>query len=97
MIASTPPTVKILLDSRQLRAGKEVQIRAEASASTRTLTARLDGVTPISLRWNGAAGANTGTLRLPPDLPAGRYMLTVTAEDIAHNIGSEEMQVEVLP
>ena len=97
VIASTPPTVKILLDSRQLRAGKEVQIRAEASASTRTLTARLDGVTPISLRWNGAAGANTGTLRLPPDLPAGRYMLTVTAEDIAHNIGSEEMQVEVLP
>ena len=97
VIASTPPTVKILLDSRQLRAGKAVQIRAEASASTRTLTARLDGVTPISLRWNGAAGANTGTLRLPPDLPAGRYMLTVTAEDIAHNIGSEEMQVEVLP
>jgi Ca-activated chloride channel family protein len=97
VIASTPPTVKILLDSRQLRAGKAIQIRAEASASTRTLTARLDGVTPISLRWNGAAGANTGTLRLPPDLPAGRYMLTVTAEDIAHNIGSEEMQVEVLP
>jgi hypothetical protein len=24
-------------------------------------------------------------------------MLTVTAEDIAHNIGSEEVQVEVLP
>jgi len=97
VIASTPPTVKILLNSRQLRAGTEVKIGAEASASTRTLTARLDGVTPVSLRWNRAAAANTGTLVLPSSLPAGRYMLTVTAEDIAHNIGSEEVQVEVLP
>jgi hypothetical protein len=25
------------------------------------------------------------------------YKLTVTAEDVAHNIGSEEVQIEVLP
>jgi len=97
VIASTPPTVKILLDSRQLHAGGTMTIKAEASASTRTLTARLDGVTPVSLRWNEAAKANTGTLTLPSGLAAGRYKLTVTAEDIAHNIGSEEVQVEVLP
>ena len=43
------------------------------------------------------AGANVGTLMIPPSFPAGRYTLSVTAEDIAHNIGSEEVQVEVLP
>jgi len=29
--------------------------------------------------------------------PAGRYGLTVTAEDFAHNIGSQEVWIEVLP
>ena len=97
VIASTPPAVKILLDRRQLRAGETLLVKASASASTRTLTARLDGAAPVSLRWSQAAGANTGALIVPQDLPAGRYRLTVTAEDIAHNIGSEEVQVEVLP
>jgi Ca-activated chloride channel homolog len=97
VIASTPPVVKILLDRKQLRAGENVLVKATASASTRMLTARLDGVMPISLRWNRAAGANIGTLMVPAGFPAGRHTLTVTAEDIAHNIGNEEVQVEVLP
>jgi len=57
----------------------------------------LDGVTPVSLRWNRVAGGSVGTLMVPAGFPTGRYTLTVTAEDIAHNIGSEEVQVEVLP
>jgi Ca-activated chloride channel homolog len=97
VIASTPPVVKILLDRKQLRAGQAFEVKATATASTRTLTARLDGVTPVSLRWNRAAGASVGTLMVPAGFPTGRYTLTVTAEDIAHNIGSEEVQVEVLP
>jgi Ca-activated chloride channel family protein len=97
VIASTPPTVKILLASKRLHAGDTFLVKASASASTRTLIARLDGVLPVSLRWNRAAGANVGALIIPPSLPAGRYTLTVTAEDIAHNMGSEEVQVEVLP
>jgi Ca-activated chloride channel family protein len=97
VIASTPPTVKIVLARKQLHAGESLLVKASASASTRTLTARLDGVTPVSLRWNRAAGTNVGMLVVPSTLSTGRYMLTVTAEDIAHNIGSEEVQVEVLP
>ena len=97
VIASTPPTVKILLDHKQLHAGDSVLVKASASASTRTLTARLDGVTPVSLRWSTAATANVGLLKIPQGFPTGRYALTVTAEDIAHNIGSEEVQVEILP
>jgi hypothetical protein len=34
---------------------------------------------------------------VPAHLPAGRYKLTVTAEDFAHNIGSQEVSLEVLP
>jgi Ca-activated chloride channel homolog len=97
VIASTPPTVRVLLERRQLHAGETVQLKATASASTRTLTARLDGMLPVSLRWNRAAGANTGALSIPANFPVGRYTLSVTAEDIAHNIGSEEVQVEVVP
>jgi len=36
-------------------------------------------------------------LDVPSDLPVGRYHLSVTAEDIAHNMGSEEVQVDVIP
>ena len=97
VIASTPPVVKILLDRKQLRAGEAFVVRATAAASARTLTARLDGVTPVGLRWNRAAGASVGMIAIPAGFPTGRYTLTVTAEDIAHNIGSEEVQVEVLP
>ena len=97
VIASTPPTVKILLDSRQFHAGDSVLVKANATASTRTLTARLDGALPVSLRWNRAAASNTGTLIVPRGMAAGRYTLSVTAEDIAHNIGGEEVQVEILP
>jgi Ca-activated chloride channel family protein len=72
-------------------------VKASASASTRTLVARLEGVTPVSLRWNQKAGASTGELMVPADLPAGSYRLTVIAEDIAHNVGTQEVQIEVLP
>jgi Ca-activated chloride channel family protein len=55
------------------------------------------GVTPVNLRWSGAVGANAADLIIPAHLAAGRYGLTVTAEDFAHNIGSQEVWIEVLP
>jgi len=97
VIASTPPTVKILLNGQKFHRGEAVLVRASASASTRTLTARLEGAAPVGLRWNQAMGANTGTIVVPASLPIGRYTLTVTAEDIAHNLGSQEVQVDVTP
>jgi len=97
VIASTPPTVKILLPNKRLRRGESILLRATASQSTRTLTARLQGVGPIRMRWNSAAAANTGTLSIPADMPIGSYTLSVTAEDIAHNLGSEEVQIDVVP
>jgi Ca-activated chloride channel family protein len=97
VIASKPPVVTVKLDSKRYRRGETIPVKASASASTRTLVARLEGVTPVSLRWNQKAGASTGELMVPADLPAGSYRLTVIAEDIAHNVGTQEVQIEVLP
>ena len=97
VIASKPPVLTVRLDARRYRRGQSVPIRVNASASTRTLMARLDGAAPVALRWNQKAGASTGELQVPGDLPAGSYRLTVIAEDIAHNIGTQEVQIEVLP
>ena len=101
VIASTPPAVKVLLGNKELHRGEAVTIKATASQSTRTLMARLSGPgfdsMPVTLRWNSAAGANTGVLEVPEDMPIGHYVLSVTAEDIAHNMGSEEVQVDVVP
>jgi Ca-activated chloride channel homolog len=97
VIASTPPTVRIALDRKRVRQGETVSLKVNASQSTRTLTAELEGLEPVSLRWNQEAHANTGSFQVPADLPAGTYKLTVTAEDIAHNLGTGEVQLEVVP
>jgi Ca-activated chloride channel homolog len=97
VIASTPPTVRVRLDRSRFHRGDVMQLRVSASQSTRTLSARLEGLAPVSLRWNPSASASTGELVVPPDLPTGSYTLTVTAEDIAHNLGSQEVHIEVVP
>ncbi len=66
-----------------------------ASANTRTITARLWGAEPVSLRWNAALRTNAGEISIPAGMPPGKYQLVVTAEDIAHNITSEEVGLEV--
>jgi Ca-activated chloride channel family protein len=40
---------------------------------------------------------STGQIGLPQALPAGDYVIAVTAEDIAHNLGSAEVHIEVVP
>ncbi len=97
VIASTPPAVRLQLSRTRLHRGETLEIRASASSSTRTLTARLDGAAPFALRWNPSAQSNTGVLTIPASLPIGRYNLTVTAEDVAHNLGTQEVQVDVIP
>jgi Ca-activated chloride channel family protein len=57
----------------------------------------VEGLAPVSLRWDRDAGASTGLIGLPSALPAGDYVLAVTAEDMAHNLGSAEVHIEVVP
>jgi Ca-activated chloride channel family protein len=97
VIASKPPVVQIKLDTRRYHRGQTINLKARASQSTRTMVARMDGVLPVALSWDTRAGINSGQLLIPEQTVPGSYKLTVTAEDIAHNIGTQEVQIEVLP
>jgi len=57
----------------------------------------VEGLAPVSLRWDREQGASTGEISLPKALPSGEYVLAVTAEDMAHNLGSAEVRIEVVP
>ena len=97
VISSKPPVVQVKLDRTRFQRGEAVDLKVRASQNTRTLVARLEGAAPVELRWNASAGASTGTLLIPEQAIPGTYKLTVTGEDIAHNIGTQEVQLEVLP
>lgn len=97
VIASKPPLVRVKLEKTQFRRGEGIPLRVSASATTRTVVARLTGAAPVYLRWNAEMKSNTGTMLVPAHLAAGRYKVTVSAEDFAHNVGTGEVQIEVLP
>lgn len=97
VIASKPPVIQIKLDRKRFRRGEAMNLKVAASSSTRTLVARLDGAAPVELHWNVAAGTNTGQLVVPEQAIPGIYKLTVTGEDIAHNMGSQGVEVEIVP
>jgi Ca-activated chloride channel family protein len=95
VIASKTPVLRARLDKPRAHPGETVRIFAQASGNARTITARLYGALPASLRWSSAARANTGELVVPAYLPPGKYTVHVTAEDIAHNVGTQEVALEV--
>ena len=95
VIASKTPVLRARLERPRLRAGETLRIRALVSGNARTITARLYGAMPVALRWNSTAKANTGEIAVPAYLPPGKYTVHVTAEDIAHNVGTEEVAFEI--
>lgn len=95
VIASKPPVLHVRLAQKHVHGGETLRVAATASGNARTISARLYGAEPVRLTWNGAAKANTGEIVVPRSLAPGRYTLNVTAEDVAHNIGSQEVPVEV--
>jgi Ca-activated chloride channel homolog len=97
VIASKSPTVQIKLLKTRYRRGEVLDLRVGASQNTRTLVARLEGAVPVSLRWDAKAGTNAGELFIPEQMIPGTYHLTVTAEDIAHNMGSQGVDIEIVP
>jgi Ca-activated chloride channel family protein len=97
VIASQPPVIQIKLPRKRFHTGEAVDLAVSASQSTRTLVARLEDTAPVALKWDAHAGTNTGQLVIPSQMIPGTYRLTVTAEDIAHNTGTQEVQLEILP
>ena len=95
VIASQAPVIRVKLGDQRVKAGGSILVEASASANTRTITARLWGTEPVSLRWNQALRTNAGEMSIPPGMPPGKYKVVVTAEDIAHNIASQEVGLEI--
>jgi Ca-activated chloride channel family protein len=95
-ILSKPPLVKIELAKQRYRAGERLPLRVKASRSARTIVARMYGASPVELHWDARARASTGEMTVPRLAP-GKYQLNVMAEDVAHNIGTQEVTLEVLP
>jgi Ca-activated chloride channel family protein len=95
VIASKTPVLRARVDKPRVRAGATVRVSAQASANARMIIARLSGALPVALRWSDAAKASTGEIAVPEYLPPGKYTIHVTAEDIAHNAGTQEVGLEV--
>ena len=85
------------MDKTRYRPGDVVRLRVSASETARTIVARMYGSPAAYMRWNPQMNSNTGEVFVPAHLAAGRYKLTVTAEDFAHNIGTQEVSIEVVP
>lgn len=97
VIVSKSPTVQIKLPKTRYRRGETLDLKVSASQNTRTLVARIEGVAPVSLHWDAKANTNTAGLFIPEQMIPGIYHLTVTAEDIAHNMGSQGVDIEIVP
>ena len=96
VIDSRAPKLKINLPEKSFRAGEQVLLKISADSDTNRLTARIYGAKPVSLRWSDKEKANIGVLQIPENLASGKYVLTVTAEDFAHNQAAEEIRIEIL-
>jgi Ca-activated chloride channel family protein len=96
VVDSHAPRLKASVASQTVRAGDELLIRVAADSDTARLVARMYGAQPVQLFWSGKEQTNTGRLRVPQGLAAGRYTLFISAEDFAHNQSSVEVQIEVL-
>jgi Ca-activated chloride channel family protein len=97
VIASSPPELRVSLDKTTVRRGETIQLRADASPSTRSIVARLYGAPAVDLRWNPAAKMSTGALVVPVELAPGQYVVRVIAEDLARNMATREVTIDVLP
>lgn len=96
VIDSRSPRVKINLEKQTFRAGETVNLKINADSDTNHLHAKLYGAQPVRLSWSNEAKANVGALKIPQNLASGKYAISVTAEDFAHNQTTEELTIEVL-
>jgi Ca-activated chloride channel homolog len=96
VIDSHAPKLGVKIDDRPIRAGEELTVKVSADSDTVRLFARIYGAQPARLSWSQQDQTNVGKLRVPANLAAGRYTLTVSAEDAAHNQSTAEVSIEVI-
>jgi Ca-activated chloride channel family protein len=96
VIDSHAPKLGVKIDDKPIKAGDDLIVKVSADSDTVRLFARMYGAQPVRLSWSQQDQTNIGKLRVPANLAAGRYMLTISAEDAAHNQSTVEVPIEVL-
>lgn len=96
VVDSRAPKVKINLEKNTFQTGEEITLKVSADSDTNRLFARIYGAKPVQLFWSKDDKTNVGKLKIPTELASGKYTLTVTAEDFAHNQTAEELLIEVI-
>lgn len=96
VIDSHAPKLGVKVSDKPVKAGDDVVVKVSADSDTVRLFARIYGAQPVRLSWSQQDQANVGTLHVPANLAAGRYTLTVSAEDAAHNQSTAEVTIEVM-
>ncbi len=96
VVDSHPPKLAARVQTQTVRGGEELFLRVTADRDTMRLVARMYGAPPVELVWSEKEKANIGKLRVPAGLAAGQYLVTVSAEDFAHNQASTEVPVTVI-
>jgi Ca-activated chloride channel family protein len=96
VIDSHAPRLKVVLDKTTARAGEDLVVKVSADGDTVRLFARMYGSQAAQLTWSPQEQTNTGKLRIAAGLATGRYTITVSAEDAAHNQSTIEVPVDVV-
>jgi Ca-activated chloride channel homolog len=96
VIDSHAPRLKVKLENTTVRAGDDLVVRVAADSDTVRLFASMYGSQPAPITWSSQEQANVGKLRIASGLATGRYTITVSAEDAAHNQSTVEIAVDVL-
>ena len=96
VIDSHAPGLKVKLDNATVRAGDDLVVRVSADSDTVRLFARMYGSQAAQLTWSPQEQINVGKLRIAAGLATGRYVITVTAEDAAHNQSTAEVPIDVV-
>jgi len=96
VIDSHAPRLKVTLDKTTARAGEDLVVKVAADSDTVRLFARMYGSQPSQLAWSPQEQTNIGKLRLAAGLATGRYTITISAEDAAHNQSTIEVPIDVV-
>jgi hypothetical protein len=78
------------------RVGDEIVLAASTDDDVIFLSARVGDLPPVPLRWDKAARASTGRLRLPSSV-VGIQDVVFEAVDLAKNVGFGRASIEVRP
>lgn len=96
VVDSHAPRLNVKVDSKTVKAGDELKIRVDADSDTMRLVGKFYGAKPVQIFWDSKEKTCVGKIRVPAGVTAGKYLLTVTAEDFAHNQSSVEVEIEIV-